>query len=364
VVDVGALQRNAEILRGVAEASGAKILLALKGFALSATFPLLKKYLSGVCASSPHEAQLGRELFGAEVHSFSPAFNEDDFESCLELSDHMVLNSWNQVKRYGSRVKAANKQLGLRVNPQYSEGEIELYDPCARGSRLGTPIDQIKGRDLSGLDGLHMHTLCEQGADVLERTVEVLEAKLGAELHDMKWLNLGGGHHITQPHYDVDRLQKLLKRLSEQYDLQLYLEPGEAVAINTGSMVTTVLDTMKNGLRVAILDTSVTCHLPDVLEMPYRPEIVGAGEPEKKAYTYRLGGQSCLAGDVLGDYSFDSKLIPGQRLVLEDMSHYTMVKTTTFNGIRLPSIALWHPQEKRLEVTKNFGYEDFRSRLS
>jgi carboxynorspermidine decarboxylase len=375
IVDLGALRRNAEILKHVADTSGAKVLLALKGFSLSATFPMLRDYLSGVCASSPHEAQLGREKFSGageahEVHTFSPAFSEADFETCLKLSDHMVLNSFAQYERYGQRIRSAGKELGLRVNPKYSEGEVDLYDPCAEGSRLGIPIEQFKAHSLEKdgellIDGLHMHTLCEQGSDVLERTVAVLEAKLAPLLHKVKWLNLGGGHHITQPDYDIERLIKLLKRLRDQYGVQVYLEPGEAVAINTGAMVTTVLETQRNGnMDIAILDTSVTCHLPDVLEMPYRASILGAGMPQEKKYTFRLGGQSCLAGDVLGDYSFDEPLKVGQRLFLEDMSHYTMVKTTTFNGIGLPSIALWDAEENKLEVTKTFDYEDFASRLS
>lgn len=364
VVDVCALERNAKILGSVAEATGAKVLLALKGYALSATFPILKPYLSGVCASSSDEARFGREKFAGEVHTFSPAYSEADFETCLAYSDHMVLNSFAQLKTYGERVKRAGKALGLRVNPMYSEGEVELYDPCALNSRLGIPWDQFEGQCLDGVDGLHMHALCEQNSDVLERTVAVIEDKLGSVLHGMKWLNLGGGHHITQPDYDIERLKRLLLRLKETYDVQVYLEPGEAVAIHTGAMVCSVLEIQNNGMDLAILDTSVTCHLPDVLEMPYRAHIAGSGESGEKKHLYRLGGQSCLAGDVLGDYSFDEPLQVGQRLLLEDMSHYTMVKTSTFNGIRLPSIGLWDPRSSTYTLCRRFDYEDFANRLA
>jgi carboxynorspermidine decarboxylase len=363
VVDLGALRRNAEILGKVSRESGAKILLALKGFALTAAFDALKPHVVGVCASSPNEAELGKTFFGGEVHTYSPAFSLDSLERCLPFSDHLVLNSPSQVKRFNDRVRSAKVSLGLRVNPQYSEGQVPLYDPCAPGSRLGTPLEQLSAQDLEAVDGLHLHALCEQGADVLERTVQVVEAHFGSALSRLSWLNCGGGHHITQPDYDVQRLIELCCRLKQDYGVQVILEPGEAVAIHTGALVASVLECAHNEMDLAILDCSVTCHMPDVLEMPYRAEILGASKRDHLPFSYRLGGQSCLAGDVLGDYSFSEPLQVGQRLVLEDMSHYTMVKTTTFNGVDLPSIALYEPKTQSVEVVREFGFQDFAHRL-
>ena len=363
VVDVEALERNGRILGGVQKASGAKVLLALKGFALTAAFPWLKPHLSGTCASSPHEARLGKEHFGKEVHTYSPAFTPESLEACLQYSDHIVFNSVAQVKEHSSRVRGAGGQVGLRLNPRHSEGEVELYDPCAPRSRLGAVVESLKDLSPQAIDGLHIHTLCEQGVDALERTVSVLERDFSIWLEKVRWLNLGGGHHITQPGYEIHRLIDLLGHLKERYDLQLYLEPGEAAAIHSGAFVTRVLDLTHNEVDIAILDASVTCHLPDVLEMPYRAEIRGAGQPGEHPHHYRLGGQSCLAGDVAGDYSFVEPLRRDQALLFEDMSHYTMVKTTTFNGVPLPSIALWHPREQRLEVVRRFSYDDFLQRL-
>lgn len=364
VVDLGALRRNAAILGRLSSESGAKVLLALKGFALTSVFECLKPHVSGVCASSPNEARLGRECFGGEVHSYSPAFSSEALDRCLAFSDHVVFNSLGQLDAFAPRVRSRGLSLGLRVNPLYSEGRVPIYDPCAPGSRLGVPIGQLSSEHLKALDGLHMHALCEQGADVLVRTMEVLEGHFGEALSSLGWLNLGGGHHITQPDYDLDALVMLCQRLRRDYGVQVILEPGEAVAINTGALVTRVLDLPHNQISLGVLDCSVSCHLPDVLEMPYRAEIRGGALPGEHEHLYRLGGQSCLAGDVLGDYSFPFPLRLGQRLLLEDMSHYTMVKTTTFNGVDLPSIAIYEPETGEVEVLRAPSYEDFSSRLA
>jgi carboxynorspermidine decarboxylase len=309
-----------------------------------------------------------------ENHVFSPAYREQDFPEILKCCDHIVFNSWKQVERYGYRAKAAGKQIGLRINPECSTQEgHEIYDPCAPGSRLGvTLVEFAAGANRRGagetrtllelLDGLHFHTLCEQDADALERTLEVVERKFGSFFKRMKWLNFGGGHHITRPGYDMERLENCIRRIQNKYDLNVYLEPGEAVALNAGFLVTTVLETVHNGMDIAILDTSAACHMPDVLEMPYRPPLQGAGEPEEKAYTYRLGGPTCLAGDIIGDYSFDAPLQPGDRLVFEDMAIYSMVKNNTFNGMPLPAV-VWKDQGGEYRLWKQFGYEDFKSRL-
>jgi carboxynorspermidine decarboxylase len=365
VVDTCALERNLEILATVQQRTGCRILLALKGFALFPVFPLIRSYLSGVCASSPDEARLGREEFGGEVHGHAPAYSEDDFAILVDNCDHLVFNSFSQWHRFRSRVEAHPSRVscGLRVNPRHSETEVTLYDPCAPGSRLGITRDRFTGQDLDGIDGLHVHTFCEKGADALQRTAKVFEQQFGEFLVRMKWLNLGDGHLITAPGYDLDLLCTVIDHFSSYYGLQVYLEPGEAIAINTGALVTTVLDITENDGENVILDTSVTCHMPDVLEMPYRPEIRGSDLPGKLPHSYRLGGISCLAGDILGSYSFAQSLHVGDRLVIEDMSHYTMVKTSTFNGVRLPSIAIYDPSRDKVEVVKNFSYSDFRNRL-
>ena len=366
VIDLEALERNLDILCNVQEKSGARILLALKGFATFSTFSQLKGKLKGCCASSPHEARLAREEFGGEVHAFAPAFSEADMAENVQLCDHIVFNSFNQWQMHKDTVANSGRTIscGLRVNPEHSETEVEIYNPCAKGSRLGIRREQFEGQDLSGIEGLHFHTLCQQGAEALERTALAFEEKFADLLPQMKWLNFGGGHHITQPDYNVDKLCELIIYFKEKYDLEVYLEPGEAVGINTGSLIATVLEIIDGDLPVAILDTSATCHMPDVLEMPYRPEVRGAALPNEKAYTYKLGGLSCLAGDVIGDYSFDEPLSIGQRIILDDMTHYTMVKTTTFNGIKLPSIVLYNQENDSVDIVKNFTYEDYRSRLS
>jgi carboxynorspermidine decarboxylase len=318
--------------------------------------------LAGATASSPHEAQLAREKLGGEVHCYAPAFSEEDLREVLRFSDHVVFNSFSQWQRLGKIALDAGASCGLRVNPEQREVAVELYDPCAPSSRLGVTAAEFKPELLQGLDGLHFHALCELGSDSLERVLAAFEQKFGKYLGGMKWVNFGGGHHITKPGYDRELLVRLIHEFKARHGVQVYLEPGEAIAIGTGVLVATVLDIVHNGLPIAILDTSATAHMPDTLEMPYRPEIVGAGTPGEKAHTYRLGGLTCLAGDVIGDYSFDHRLQVGERIVLLDMSHYTMVKTSNFNGVRLPSIVLRHPDD-RYELVKRFGYESYSERL-
>lgn len=369
VVDEVAVERNLKILHRVQQESGARVLAALKAFSLWRLAPLVAKYLSGTCASGLHEARLGREEYGGEVHVFSAAYTEQDLREILKLADHVVFNSFGQWQRFQPLLQEAKKnrpglRFGLRINPQHSEGDVPIYDPCAPCSRLGIPLSQFEGQSLEGITGLHFHTLCEQDVGPLKRTLKAVEAKFGHLLPQMEWVNFGGGHHITEPGYQVDELIELIRDFSARYRVQVFLEPGEAVAIHTGVLVTEVLDLAWNDMAQAILDTSATCHMPDILEMPYRPTVIGAGLPGELAHNYRLGGMTCLAGDVIGDYSFASPLEVGQRLVFDDMSHYTMVKTTTFNGINLPSIALWNPETDQLRVIRQFGYEDFRQRLS
>ena len=365
VIEMAALESNLKLLASVQERAGCKILLALKGFATWSTFPLVKKYLVGATSSAPHEARLAREELGGEVHAYAPAYSDSDMTELLTLCDHLVFNSFSQWQRYRETVAASGHRVscGIRVNPEHREVKVELYDPCAPRSRLGVTLAEFHPELLEGLEGIHFHTLCELGSDALERTLSVVEKQFGAFFSRLKWINFGGGHHITRPGYDIDRLVRIVTGVKKRYGLEVYLEPGEAIAIGTGVLVSTVLDIIDNGGPIAIMDTSATAHMPDVLEMPYRAEIVGAGLPGQKAYTYRLGGLTCLAGDVIGDYSFDQKLVVGQRLTLLDMSHYTMVKTSNFNGVRLPSIALKH-QDGRYELVKKFGYETYRDRLS
>ena len=364
LVDEGLLRKNLKILREVQEQAGCKILLAQKAFSMFYAYPLIREYLAGSTASGLYEARLGREEFGGETHVFSPAYREDEFEELLTYADHFVFNSPDQVRRFGRRAKEAGKQVGLRLNPECSTQEGHaIYDPCAPGSRLGTTLDNFDEGVLPLLDGLHFHTLCEQGAEDLETTVQALEEKFGPYLGRMRWLNLGGGHHITKDGYNLDLLIRLVRRLRETYQAEIYLEPGEAVVLNAGFLVSSVLDTLHNGLDIAILDTSAACHMPDVLEMPYRPPVRDSGKPGEKARTYRLAGPTCLAGDVIGDYSFDRPLRPGDQVVFGDMALYTMVKTNTFNGMALPSI-VWRDLEGREHLVKAFGYEDFKGRLS
>lgn len=368
VIDMQALEHNLQVLSQVESRSGACILLALKAFATFSTFPLVKRYLKGVCASGLHEAQLGREMLNGEVHVYSPAYSDDDFLEILKYADHVSFNSFHQWRRFRPMVErlAPGLKCGLRINPQHSEVEVALYDPCAPRSRLGITLEHFEPEALGGITGLHFHTLCELNANALQRTLEVVEARFGRFIEKMEWMNFGGGHHITRADYDIDLLCSLVDGFRARYpNLQrVYLEPGEAIGLNAGVLVASVLDILDNDGLIAVLDTSATAHMPDVLEMPYRPTIVGAGEPGEFPYTYRLGGQTCLAGDVVGDYSFREPLEIGSKLVFLDMAHYTMVKTTTFNGVRLPSIALYHPETGDVEVVRSFGYEDYKMRLS
>ncbi len=364
LVDEKRLVRNLEILKDTAERAGCKVLLAQKAFSMYSVYPLMRKYLAGTTASGLFEARLGAEHFGGETHIFSPAYREDEFGEILKYADDLVFNSPAQVKRFGKRAKDAGKSIGLRVNPECSTQEgHEIYDPCAFGSRLGTTLENFDESILPMLDGLHFHTLCEQNSDALEVTVQAFEEKFGKYLYGMKWLNLGGGHHITRKDYDVERLIRIVRYLREKYDVEVYLEPGEAAVLNAGFLVARVLEVVKNGMNIAILDTSAACHMPDVLEMPYRPPVRDSGLPDEKPYTYRLGGPTCLAGDVIGDYSFDKPLAEGDLVVFEDMALYTMVKTNTFNGMPLPGIA-YRDREGSITAVKEFGYQDFKMRLS
>lgn len=401
VVDEALIEENLKVLKGVMDRTGAKILLAQKAFSMYALYPLIGKYLCGATASGLYEARLCAEEMAepmkalgrrVENHIFSPAYKESEFGEILNYCDHILFNSWKQVEKFGPSAKAAGKSIGLRINPECSTQEGHaIYDPCAPGSRLGVTLErfeilrrgetavargdgnfghgldaQTKETDtnpLQLLDGLHFHTLCEQDSDALEATLDAVEEKFGKYLSGLKWINLGGGHHITRPGYDIPRLERCIKRMQDRYGLTVYLEPGEAVALNAGFLVTTVLETLQNGIDIAILDASAACHMPDVLEMPYRPPLRGSGEPGEKAYTYRLGGPTCLAGDIIGDYSFDRPLREGDRLVLEDMAIYSMVKNNTFNGMPLPAIVLRRKAGECVMV-KEFGYRDFKGRLS
>ena len=365
LVDQQLLIKNLELLSSVKERTGCKILLAQKAFSMFSVYPLIAKYLDGVTSSGVMEARLGYEEMGKEVHTYAPAFADHEMDDVIRYSDHIVFNSFHQWNKFKDKVKNSGKQIecGLRLNPKYSEIDTDIYNPCFTGSRLGITPEQFQPDQLDGIDGLHFHTMCEQNSDTLERTLKVVDDTFGSYIKQMKWLNFGGGHHITRSDYDIETLIRCIQFAQDTYGVQVYLEPGEAVALNTGYLVSTVLDTIENGMHLAILDPSAACHMPDVLEMPYRPQIIGAGLPNEKTYTYRLGGPTCLAGDIIGDYSFDAPLKEGDKLIFCDMAHYTMVKNNTFNGMNLPSIALYS-QENGLQIIKQFGYEDFKSRLS
>jgi carboxynorspermidine decarboxylase len=377
VIDEVAVERNLKILQQVERRSQAKVLQALKAFSLWSLAPLTQKYVSGTCASGLHEAKLGKEYYGGEVHVFSAVFSLIDLAEMLIFADHIVFNSCSQLLRFYWQCVQAKKrrpqlQFGLRINPEHSEGEVPLYDPCAEGSRLGVTREQLDDylkqdnfqTAFSLISGLHFHTLCEQGFAPLQRTLAVVEEKFSDLLEGMAGLNLGGGHHMTDPDYQLDDLVDCLMKLQKRYQLEVYLEPGEAVAIGAGVLVSEVLDISFNQLPQVILDTSATCHMPDTLEMPYRADIIGEVAATASSHTYRLGGQTCLAGDVIGDYSFAQALQVGDRLVFQDMAHYTMVKTTTFNGTQLPAIAIWNSTSDELRLVREFDYEDFKTRLS
>ena len=364
-----ALERNLVILKNIKEQTGVKILLALKGYSLWSSFDMVSRYLDGCCASGLHEAILGSEKFGKELHTYSPAFAHKDIEQIATLSHHIVFNSIAQLEKYHSIVKNINPDIsiGIRVNPEISSSPVEMYNPCGLYSRFGITIEKLSERfETVGeyIDGFHFHALCEQDSDALESVLEAFEEKFGRYLHKLKWVNFGGGHHITRDGYDIDRLISLLNGFGERYPhLQIYLEPGEAVGWQTGTLVATVLDIVHNGMDIAILDTSAEAHMPDTIIMPYRADIRGAKEPHALPHTYRLTANTCLSGDIMGDYSFKEPLNIGDRVIFEDQMHYTMVKSTTFNGIPLPSIAILR-KSGELEIIKEFGYEDFLGRLS
>jgi len=361
-VDERLLKKNLKILSDVRDRSGAKILLAQKAFSMFCFYPLIGQALDGTTASSLYEARLGKEKMGGETHIFSPAYKDKEIKDILSFCDHLVFNSYAQWNQYKCKVLAAGRGAGVRVNPGYSEVEKEIYNPCAPLSRLGVTAAEYRAHDWSGTEGIHFHTLCEQNADTLERTLPHLEKNFGEALRRMKWLNLGGGHHITRADYDIEKLIDLIKYLKNKYELEIYLEPGEAVALNAGVLVAEIIDIVENCGKVCILDASAACHMPDVLEMPYRPRVTGAGNPGEYPHTYRLAGPTCLAGDVIGDYSFPVPLAAGDRLIFEDMAIYSMVKNNTFNGIALPSITA--VDESGIREIKRFSYEDFEGRLS
>ena len=367
VIQEEQLRQNLEILKGVMDRTGCKILLAQKAFSMYEVYPLIAQYLSGTTASGLYEAKLGAEEmgipFGKETHIFSPAYKEEEFDEILTYCDHIVFNSFEQLERFGKRAAEAGKSVGLRINPQYStlEGH-EIYDPCAAGSRLGVTVEKFRPELLEYVDGLHFHTLCEQDAQPLHDTLKEVERQFGEWLPKMKWLNFGGGHHITREGYDIALLERLKCEIKEKYDLEIFLDPGEAVALNAGVLLTKVEEIVENSIQIAILDTSAACHMPDVLEMPYRPPLQDGYEAEEKEYTYRLAGPTCLAGDVIGDYSFEEPLKRGDTLTFEDMAIYTMVKNNTFNGMRLPAIVL-EDKDGECRVVRQFEYEDFKMRL-
>ena len=373
VLEEAKLRRNGRILAELRRNTGCRILLAQKCFSNWELYPLLAEYLDGSEASGLYEARLGHEKFPGECHVFSAAFRDGEFDELLGLADHIVFNSLRQLQKFGARAKAAGLSVGLRVNPEHStQVGHEIYDPCAPGSRLGVTADELAAAEsiadsklTAMLDGIHFHTLCEQNSDALDETLDVVEEKFGYLFDSLKWINFGGGHHITREGYDLMRLESCILRIRDKYGLDVYLEPGEAVALNAGVLITSVLDVSpsdREPLPYAILDTSAACHMPDVLEMPYRPPLAGSGEPGEYSYTYRLGSQTCLAGDIIGDYSFEHELREGDRLTFGDMAIYTMVKTNTFNGMPLPDIIL-EREDGECVLLRRFGYDDFFGRL-
>lgn len=379
IVDERLLENNLKLLKSVIDRTGCKILLAQKGFSMYSLYPMISHYLDGTTASSLYEAKLGKEYMPGEVHIFSPAYKDEEFEEITKLCGHIVFNSISQFAKFADRAIEAGCSCGIRVNPEYAEVDHEIYNPCCEGSRLGTVLDVFE-KELSDnpevldkIEGLHFHVMCEQNSDTLNRVLEHVEEKFGKymALSNIKWINFGGGHHITRPGYDVSLLIKCINYIKEKYNVAVYLEPGEAVALNTGYLVSSVMDIqnrsfMTDGnieMQTVILDTSAACHMPDVLEMPYRPEIIGAGMPGEFKYNYRFGGNTCLAGDIIGDYSFEHELKPGDKLVFCDMANYSMVKNNTFNGIALPNIMSYNDTDGAY-IIKKFSYEDFKCRLS
>lgn len=365
VIDEAKLIDNLEILKSVQDRTGCKILLAQKAFSNFAFYPLIGKYIAGVTASGLFEAKLGFEEMGKENHVYAPAYTENDMSELIKICDHIVFNSFNQWEKHKNTVKMSKRNIecGIRINPEYSEIETDIYNPCFNSSRMGVTLKNFEESKLDGISGLHFHTMCEQNSDTLERTIKVVDEKFGKYLKNMKWINFGGGHHITRNDYDIEKLIKCINFFKDKYGIQVYLEPGEAVALNAGYLIASVLDIVENGMNIAILDASAACHMPDVLEMPYRPNIIGSGKPNEKNYTYRFGGNTCLAGDIIGDYSFDTPLKINDKLIFSDMAIYTTVKNNTFNGIPLPSIGVLK-QNGSFELIKKFNYHDFKMRLS
>jgi len=352
------LRQNLELLKRVGQESGAKVLLALKGFAFSGLADLVSHHLDGCTCSGLHEAKFAKEYFKGEVHTYAPAFKDEEIDEISELSNHVVFNSFAQLKKYRNKVKGS---IGLRVNPEVSSSPVDLYNPCGLYSRLGITSNNFEKDNLEGVEGLHFHALCEQDADALEEVLKAFEKKFGRFISTCKWINFGGGHHITKKGYDVEKLIKLIKDFKAKYNVEVYIEPGEAVGWETGTLVTTVLDIVDNGMKIAILDSSAEAHMPDTLAMPYRAEVKNAGLPNEKKYTYKLAGNTCLAGDIMGDYSFDEPLRVGQQIIFEDQIHYTIVKNTTFNGIKLPNLAVLR-ENGDMEIVREFGYEEYRRR--
>lgn len=364
VIDEKKIRENLSILKSVEEKSGAKILLAQKAFSAFSLYPMIAEYVSGTACSGLYEAKLGFENMGKENHVFSAAYREDEMDEIISYCGHIILNSKNQLYKYRDKILSAGKKIGLRINPECSTQEgHEIYDPCSPKSRLGITLKNFAEIDLTGVSGIHFHTLCEQNSDDLEKTLSAIEEKFGKYLYDMEWINFGGGHHITRDDYDIEKLLLCIKRIKEKYNLEVFIEPGEAFALNAGYLVTTVLDITENDMPIAILDTSAACHMPDVLEMPYRPPLYMSGENGEKKYSYRLGSQTCLAGDVIGEYSFDEPLNIGDKLIFMDMAIYSMVKNNTFNGMPLPDIAILR-ENGEYEIIKRFSYNDFKERLS
>ncbi|MBR6670757.1 MAG: carboxynorspermidine decarboxylase [Ruminococcus sp.] len=363
IIDEAALKHNLEILNSVEKETGCKILLAQKAFSCYHTYPLISRYISGTACSGLFEAKLGFEKMGKENHVFSAAYREDEIDEIISYCGHIIFNSFTQLDRYRDKVLKCGKKIGLRINPELSTQEgHEIYDPCSEKSRLGITLKNFRSDDLYGVSGLHFHTLCEQNSDDLEKTLDAVEEKFGDILKKMEWINFGGGHHISRSDYDIPRLLRCIRRIQDKYGLEVYLEPGEAIALNAGYLVTTVLDITENDMPIAILDTSAACHMPDVLEMPYRPPLRNSGLNGEKKFSYRLASQTCLAGDMIGEYSFDKALEIGNMLIFEDMAIYSMVKNNTFNGMPLPSIAIIH-EDNSIEYLKKFSYADFESRL-
>lgn len=363
IVQKSKIIENLEKLKQISDKTGCKILLAQKAFSMFSIYPLIGKYLAGTTASGLYEAKLGyEEMPNKEVHIYSPAYREDEIDEIISISDHIVFNSPAQIKKYGKLAKDNGKSVGLRINPECSTQDKEIYDPCAFGSRLGTVKDKIEENIYDLIDGIHFHTLCEQNSDALKITLDSVIEKFGKHLHKMKWINFGGGHHITRKDYDTKTLMECVEKIQNDYNVQVYLEPGEAIALNAGILLTEVLDIVENGIKIAILDTSAACHMPDVIEMPYRPPLKNSGLKGEFSYNYRLSSATCLAGDIIGDYSFEKPLKIGDKLEFQDMAIYSTVKNNTFNGMKLPDIVL--EENSDYKVIKTFGYEDFKNRLS